>query len=658
MILDELTITNFGTYRGRQKLVLTPPSPNQPIVLIGALNGGGKTTLLDALHLVLYGKRANVSNRGELAYDEYLRRAIHRSVPASEGAVVELQFRHWSEGQEQTYKIRRSWHDTGRSVPEQLEVLRDGVHDRVLTDSWNEAVEEFIPQGIARLFLFDGEKIESLAEPKTAREVFATAVNSLLGLDVLQQLANDLIVLERKRRAAEATGSRRAAILALENEVKDQELRVERLLQDRAALQSSLQQKRQRLAEAEELLRRAGGDLYAQRAYIEAEQGRAQQALAATETELRALAEGPLVFQLVPDLLAEVVEQGEAELQAQRAEVLLEELEQRDAALLAAAAACETPATILDALAAHLQSDRHRRADMTKRRPSLGLEAEAVRAAQSLVETVLPTELARTKALLERHDSLKSELFDIDRRLAQIPDEGAIAALTAERTARRAQVAELQAKELLAAESLEQARVELERLRSQLSHLIETSVHEEFEREAAGRTVMHSRKVRETLDRFRAALLEKHLTRLGRLVTESYQRLIRKQSFVGEVRIDPETFGLQLIGSNGEALPTERLSAGERQLLAVSMLWGLARASGRPLPAVIDTPLGRLDSVHRTLLIERYFPHASHQVLILSTDEEIDETYYPLLAPRVGRAYHLRYDEVERHTVVQHGYFW
>jgi DNA sulfur modification protein DndD len=41
-----------------------------------------------------------------------------------------------------------------------------------------------------------------------------------------------------------------------------------------------------------------------------------------------------------------------------------------------------------------------------------------------------------------------------------------------------------------------------------------------------------------------------------------------------------------------------------------------------PLPAVIDTPMARLDSAHRQNLVERYFPHASHQVIVLSTDSE------------------------------------
>ncbi len=75
------------------------------------------------------------------------------------------------------------------------------------------------------------------------------------------------------------------------------------------------------------------------------------------------------------------------------------------------------------------------------------------------------------------------------------------------------------------------------------------------------------------------------------------------------------------------------------------MLWGLARASARPLPAVIDTPMARLDAAHRQHLVERYFPNASHQVVIFSTDTEVDRKYYQDLQPHIARAYHLNYDE-------------
>ena len=68
--------------------------------------------------------------------------------------------------------------------------------------------------------------------------------------------------------------------------------------------------------------------------------------------------------------------------------------------------------------------------------------------------------------------------------------------------------------------------------------------------------------------------------------------------------------------------------------------------------------MARLDATHRQHLVERYFPNASHQVVILSTDTEVDRHYYQLLQPSLARAYHLRYDEANRMTVGEEGYFW
>ncbi|HET6878994.1 MAG TPA: hypothetical protein VFI31_02495 [Pirellulales bacterium] len=112
---------------------------------------------------------------------------------------------------------------------------------------------------------------------------------------------------------------------------------------------------------------------------------------------------------------------------------------------------------------------------------------------------------------------------------------------------------------------------------------------------------------------------------------------------------------LPLVG--GQALSKQRLSEGEKQIFAISVLWGLARASARSLPAIIDTPMARLDARHREHLVERYFPNASHQVIILSTDTEVDRRYYESLEPHLARAYHLNYSEAERATVAEEGYF-
>ena len=104
--------------------------------------------MLDALQLALYGKFARCSNRESLAYDEFLRRCVHRSADPQEGAAVELHFRYVTDGEEHAYRVHRSWVVNKSGVKETVEVLLDGKYDPVLTESWHEAVEGFIPLSV------------------------------------------------------------------------------------------------------------------------------------------------------------------------------------------------------------------------------------------------------------------------------------------------------------------------------------------------------------------------------------------------------------------------------------------------------------------------------------------------------------------------------
>jgi len=82
------------------------------------------------------------------------------------------------------------------------------------------------------------------------------------------------------------------------------------------------------------------------------------------------------------------------------------------------------------------------------------------------------------------------------------------------------------------------------------------------------------------------------------------------------------------------------------------------RTSVRKLPIIIDTPLARFDSVHRSKVINNYFPYASHQVIILSTDTEVDEELYSSLSNSISHAFKLDFDERHRSTTAIEGYFW
>jgi DNA sulfur modification protein DndD len=657
MILTELVLHNFGVYGNRQVLDLSPRQ-GRPIVLIGGLNGGGKTTLLDALQLSLYGPRARLSNRGALAYDEYLKEAIHRGKHKAEGAAVELAFRHWSEGHEETFRVHRSWKVVGDRVRERLEVSRNGKLDPVLTESWADYVESFIPIGISHLFLFDGEKIEQLADKESAATVLSTAVQSLLGLDLVEQLKTDLIVLERRKRSEAATDVSKTALQELDTALHENENVITLLVEQQAPLRNSIGQLRKGMLEAEENFRRGGGDAFEKRGALEAEREDLAGRLEAEDEALREIAAGAAPLMLCRVMLEELAAADLAERDAANTRATLAVLANRDEQILEHLRHVGASGKVSETLAAFLAQDRAAREKTTLQPHVFDLSDMASHQLHGLLAGGLKEIQGQISRGVTQAERLQSRVDDIDRRLDAVPDEDALQVLIAARATARQALDRAEAKlSLLEEQHTEQKRVR-EQLAAKRSRLDEALSEAAFESEAAARVVEHSERVRATLVRFREALVKKSAKRIESLVLESLQRLMRKDAFVSAVHIDPVTFAVEVSGPDGTIRESHRLSAGERQLLAVSLLWALARASGRPLPAVIDTPLGRLDSIHRRHLVERYFPHASHQVLLLSTDEEVDEEFYGSIREHIGHEYVLEYDAKTSSTLARPGYFW
>ena len=172
------------------------------------------------------------------------------------------------------------------------------------------------------------------------------------------------------------------------------------------------------------------------------------------------------------------------------------------------------------------------------------------------------------------------------------------------------------------------------------------------------RFVDYSVRIKDVLSTFHVKALDFHIKRLEKLILECFKSLHRKKDFIKSIKIDTSTFDLQVFEAKNVQVDTDILSAGERQLLAVAILWGLAKASNSAAPTVIDTPLGRLDSEHRLNLVEQYFPTASKQVILLSTDEEINQKYHKYMKPYLARSYKIEYDEKINGSKSTLGYFF
>jgi DNA sulfur modification protein DndD len=219
------------------------------------------------------------------------------------------------------------------------------------------------------------------------------------------------------------------------------------------------------------------------------------------------------------------------------------------------------------------------------------------------------------------------------------------------------EVAQAKATCEIAKSQLNQLESEIRNTKKSLEQYTETNI----DRKHNEHIINAAAKVQDTLKLFREKLTLRKLNKLEIEVTECFRYLLHKSDLVHRVAIDTNTFSLSLYDLNGKSVSKQRLSAGEKQLLAIAFLWGLARVSGRRLPVAIDTPLGRLDSSHRGNLLERYFPSASHQVILLSTDTEIGKHEVETLRNNqaIAREYLLKYNSSTRQTtVIENQYFW
>ena len=218
--------------------------------------------------------------------------------------------------------------------------------------------------------------------------------------------------------------------------------------------------------------------------------------------------------------------------------------------------------------------------------------------------------------------------------------------------------AELETSHRRAASELESVRTRRQSLEEAVDKHRRRIIEREIQTETDRRLIENLDQTRRVMREFLKRSRRKKIGRLAESVGESFRFLLRKSSLVASVDIDPESFAVRLVAPDGGSIPQSRLSEGEKQLFAVSFLWGLSRCASRRLPMIVDTPMGRLDADHRRHLIERYFPNASHQTIVLSTDTEIDRDAEASLQSVIARRYRLAYDEETRSTEIVEGYLF
>lgn len=199
MILKTVSLHNYTAFEGTQEINLTPTeNSEQNIILIGAMNGSGKTSLLEAVKLCLYGERGSGLLSPRESEASFINKKFNYNVRKRDRKMsIELTFGDVPIPNPHEIKIRRDWFFdtvTGRyENSSAMTIYKDGKElELVARDQWQDFINEKIPPGVSDFFFFDGEKIQQLADDSTDRESLKESIGYLLGLKIIGNLEVDL----------------------------------------------------------------------------------------------------------------------------------------------------------------------------------------------------------------------------------------------------------------------------------------------------------------------------------------------------------------------------------------------------------------------------------------------------------------------------------
>ena len=663
MILTKLYLENFGLFPGEQEIDLTPEKEKK-IILIGGKNGNGKTTLFDAIKLCLYGSQTLEKRSTIKSYDDYLIRKIHHnpqltSQPSSSS--VSLEFKHAHLGKIDDYKIERTWVNQSGKLLKSFKVKKNG-EDLEETDAeqWQDFINDLIPPGLSELFFFDGEKIQDLADETEENKQLSDSFKSLLGVDLVEKLKSDLEIYSVKQLKQTDDKDIQKKIRHLEIENKKHEETLDAINQEKAQLKSKIDKLHESIKRQENLIKKEGGLFARKREELNEKKARAEEELSSIEKRIREYCSNILPFLFARDLSKRLKETLLKEKTLRNEIIARENMTKKinklkknivdqtysNQSLLKREQWKEAAYQILDAVKKNL-SPRVNQEKITH-----NLSSEDRGRLINLIDRANKEAPLRLGLLNKSFHHASKKIRGIDEKLNFAPGDLFIKKYVEKSKELNQELGNFQTKMKFKEEEFKKANFEHEKNRRELQKVLDDLKN----KKSLSKRINLVNKVQQALEDYRKKLENEKAKEFSEIFIKSYNQIARKKNVFEKIKMNTQNYSVMLYKVGGKEVHKSQLSAGEKQIYAIAVLWTLTKLSGRPLPFIIDTPLGRLDAEHRENLIKSFFPEASHQLIILSTDTEIDEKALNELKPKITKAYNLKYEQGK--TEIDKRYFW
>lgn len=653
MIIKKLVLRNFRVFQGIHEIELYPNN-NKPIILFGGLNGSGKTSILTAIQLALYGKMAFDSVLTRQNYIDQLSSLIYKNSETNESekfASIELTFTYNQAGYTSDFTVTRSWslgHQDELFLSQNGKLLKELNYEQC-----QGFLNELIPNGVADLFFFDGEKIASLAEDESGK-ILQTAVRRLFGLDLIEKLRNDLIIYLKRHTTNTLDIKYQEILNQLEQEKNIYLKEAEHFRTSAHAIYVQILGITENIQKKERLFSAEGGAFALTKSQEKEKVNTLVKEKETLERVIRQEFDNSFPLSLAPKALTSLFKQLQQEVELKRTRSFITELNQFLSKLQADMSFRSTTTAKIASEAIKDQLENYL-ADKPSGEILLDISERELGHYQKMIQIDAEKSKECFQELLAKLNMVENDLEQASLNIQRAPeDEQWLDLFSQIRQLDHERINKINEHNYLIEEAKKMLALALDKAK-QIQKL-----HDQIRLQYnSNNSIQYAKNSLDLLDEYTVLLTQSRIKVLESKFLTAYKRLNRKEHDHLTVKVNPNTFDIELIDNKGQFINRKSLSAGEKQIYAIAILEALGKTSGRQLPVIIDTPLGRLDSKHRDKLVKYYFPLASEQVIILSTDTEIDENYFfDYLKNDISHSYQIHFNNESYSSEITNGYFW
>ena len=658
MHFTKVELHNFGIYKGTHVMCLKNKSGNRNITLVGGLNGRGKTTFHDAVLLALYGRQAlKYIQEKARSYEKLLADHINKhtldditfiavSICLDDGTNL---------------RIKRSWQLKNGKLEQNVIVEKNGSEDKYLGESWSYYIEEILPFGIAKFFFFNNEKITQLADDITFEQV-KTSIKSAIGISTIEKAIEHVDeVIKRKNNALLAfeKSELNTDFKEVNSKIKDVEKQITEAMNAYHNAERIRDEYIAKIEIKEKEFWSTGGALSINRDKIQQEKKRISAEVEALQAEIKQISGNPstplfmcknLVRQSYENEL--IYQQEEAKYYSNK---IIFELHQQIMNKLSICGLDKMSFEKVKSVVDEVLVNKYSKAFIAQNRKSISAASKLLY--EHLITEVFQNIIHQITVLISKIDEQENEILNLDIHLEKANEKTLAMQLFEALKFLEAKRAEADFEYEKYKKSLENLNYQYETLKLQRKNLYKSVVEKQNANDDNARILKYAVMSMDVLNEFKIRLQREKLNKLSNTITKCFKELVEKDSLVSNIKIESDTLDVIILDIDGNELLKTQLSAGEQQMFAVAVVWALAITSGYKAPVVVDTPMARLDSAHRTNFVTKYLPEASSQVVVLSTDEEIYGQYLDEIRDKIIDCYTLVYDEKEQCTSVVRGYF-